>query len=76
MTMPEERTRALVQTRQLLEELLSSEAWPSVPDELRRQARVLLRHYPEDMHMRMLHLHAPDWYGPVVPSRTPKEETD
>ena len=74
MTMPHERTRALVQTGQLLEELLSSEAWPSVPDELRRQARVLLRHYPEDIHLRMLHLHAPSWYGPVAPPRTSDEE--
>jgi hypothetical protein len=43
MTTPQERTRAVVQTKQFLEELLGV---PDLPDQVRRQALVLLRHYP------------------------------
>lgn len=43
MTTPHERTRAVVQTKSFLEELLSA---PALPDLMRRQALVLLRHYP------------------------------
>lgn len=43
MTMPNERTRALIQTRDLLVELAQN---PALSDSIRRQARQLLRHYP------------------------------
>lgn len=43
MTMPSERTRALIQTRNLLVELAQDSA---LAEPIRRQARQLLRHYP------------------------------
>lgn len=45
MTMPNERTRALIQTRELLLELAKD---PSLSESIRRQARQLLRHYPNE----------------------------
>ncbi|WP_316249781.1 BPSL0761 family protein [Pseudomonas sp. N40(2020)] len=41
--MPSERTRALIQTRNLLVELAQDSA---LSEPIRRQARQLLRHYP------------------------------
>lgn len=43
MTMPNERTRALIQTRDFLVELAQD---PTLSASIRRQARQLLRHYP------------------------------
>ena len=43
MTMPSERTRAFIQTRDFLVEL---EQDPMLSASIRRQARQLLRHYP------------------------------
>lgn len=65
MTMPDERTRALRFAREFLESLLSREEWPGLPEELRRQALVTLRHYPAAGELRLLHLALPQFYGPV-----------
>lgn len=46
MTMPAERTRCVMPTRDFLRDLMSSEDTPGVPNEVRREARRLLRHYP------------------------------
>jgi hypothetical protein len=43
MTMPNERTRAFIQTRDFLVELAEDSALSA---SMRRQARQLLRHYP------------------------------
>ncbi|MBD0682683.1 BPSL0761 family protein [Pseudomonas sp. PSB11] len=43
MTMPSERTRALIQTRDFLVEIAQDSA---MSESFRRQARKLLRHYP------------------------------
>lgn len=43
MTMPNERTRALIQTRDFLVELAQD---PALSASIRRQAHQLLRHYP------------------------------
>ncbi|MNF67622.1 hypothetical protein D3C76_1689350 [compost metagenome] len=43
MTMPNERTRALIQTRNFLVELTQDSA---LSESIRRQAHQLLRHYP------------------------------
>ena len=46
MTIPEERTRALIQTREFLREL-ATHSWPdAVPEAIRREAIRLMRHYP------------------------------
>lgn len=43
MTMPEERTRAVIQTHEFLIELARD---ASIPERVRCGARFLLRHYP------------------------------
>jgi len=52
MTIPSERTRAVINTRKLLLKLLSPKETPRVPKEIRKMAGRLLRHYvfgkPED----------------------------
>lgn len=63
MTMPYERTRAVVQTRDFLQSLLDSEQSPGVPSDIRQQARLLLRHFPSWTEMRVAHRHCPDWFG-------------
>ncbi|GAB0078230.1 hypothetical protein TOC8171_36330 [Pseudomonas syringae] len=44
MTTPHERTRSVIQTRDFLIELSRN---TSLPDSIRRDARFLLRHYPD-----------------------------
>ena len=46
MTIPYERTRALIETYELLKRLQDPQATPRVPRWLREEARKLLRHYP------------------------------
>jgi hypothetical protein len=47
MTMPDERTRALLLAGKLLAELASPLKTPGVPDSIRESARHVLRHYPD-----------------------------
>lgn len=49
MTTPDERVRAVLQTKDFLEDLCSSETMSGVPDAVRQEARRLLRHYPSRM---------------------------
>ncbi len=44
MTMPYERTRSIIHTGDFLRDLSTN---PSVPESVRREAKHLLRHYPE-----------------------------
>lgn len=46
MTIPEERTRAVVYTRAFLQCLIDPRKTPRVPRIVRREAAALLRHYP------------------------------
>ena len=62
MTTSYERTRAILHTREFLEELQSPQKWPDLPGELRRRARALARHYPEFWELRQLHAHLPMFY--------------
>ena len=48
MTMPHERTRALMQTREFLQALLDSER----------------THYPNALNLDLAHHALPDWFGP------------
>jgi hypothetical protein len=47
MTMPNERTRALLFAYDLLNDLCASAKTPGVPDEIRDRALHVLRHYPD-----------------------------
>ena len=46
MTIPYERTRSLIQTRELLQRLQDPKETPRVPRWLRGRAKSLLKHYP------------------------------
>jgi hypothetical protein len=57
MTMPDERYRAVVKTREFLLEILTT---PRVPKNIKDGARWCLRHYPSDWDMQRTSLQAPD----------------
>jgi len=65
MTMPSERTRALVDTKRFLEDLLDPRLTPRVPARIRTRARCLLRHYPTPSLIALVHDAVPIMYGPV-----------
>lgn len=65
MTMPAERTRAIIKTKQFLERLLDPRQIPDVPESVREAARGLLRHYPGISELEIAHRALPDWYGPA-----------
>jgi hypothetical protein len=52
MTLPDERYRAVVQTRRFLLDLCNREHTPRVPKLIRDTARSMLRHYPSDWDMQ------------------------
>lgn len=67
MTVPYERTRALIETYELLKRLQDLQATPRVPRWLREEARTLLRHYPNYAAIEMAHKALPHLYGAVPP---------
>ena len=67
MTTPEERTRAIMHTRELLQELTEPSVTPGVPDAVRTAARQLLRHYPDTNNMRLAHAALPNCFGELPP---------
>lgn len=46
MTLPDERYRAVLNTRKFLVDLCNPKATPRIPKEIRQQANWCLRHYP------------------------------
>ena len=60
MTMPDERYRALKQSKKLLEELCDPGKTPRVPSIIRDRARGILRHYPMDSDLDNLAEHCPE----------------
>lgn len=59
MTLPDERYRALRQTRLFLQELCDPVKTPRVPTVVRSQARGLLRHYASDYDLDLMAQAAP-----------------
>jgi hypothetical protein len=60
MTLPDERYRAVVQTRRFLLDLCNREHTPRVPKLIRDTARSMLRHYPSDWDMQRAAAGAPE----------------
>jgi hypothetical protein len=60
MTTPEDRYRALKQSRKLLEELCVPGKTPRVPSIVRDRARSILRHYPSDYNLDQLAENSPE----------------
>jgi len=54
MTIPIERTNAVIRTEKFLYDLLDSKKTPRVPRLIRQDARNLLRHYPSEFDMNMI----------------------
>lgn len=59
MTLPDERYRAVIMTRNFLYDLCDPRKTPGVPKRIREQARSVLRHYPDDYHMQVAASGAP-----------------
>ena len=59
MTMPDERFRSVVKTREFLQEILTT---PRVPKNIKDGARWCLRHYPSNWDMKMAAKGAPDHF--------------
>lgn len=51
MTIPLERTNAVLHTEQFLLDLLNPKVTPRVPREIRKRAHACLRHYPSKFDM-------------------------
>ena len=60
VTLPDERYRAVVQTRRFLLDLCNSQHTPRVPRLIRDTARSMLRHYPDEWEMQRAAQAAPD----------------
>jgi len=54
MTIPVERTRAVIYTRQFLYDLIDPKKTPRVSKSIRESARHCLRHYPTDFEMEII----------------------
>lgn len=53
MTMPCERTRAVLSAKEFMEELLDPKKTPRIPKSIRQQAYHILRHYPGKFEMEI-----------------------
>jgi len=60
MTLPDERYRAIKQSKKLLEELCDPGKTPRVPSLVRDRARGLLRHFPSDYDLDHIAEKCPD----------------
>lgn len=60
MTLPDERYRAVIQTRRFLLDLCNPQHTPRVPKSIREHAHSMLRHYPSDWDMNRAAEGAPD----------------
>lgn len=60
MTLPDERYRALKQSRKLLEELCDPGKTPRVPSIIRDRARTILRHFPFDSDIERMAENSPE----------------
>jgi hypothetical protein len=63
MTTSEERTQAVLKTRQLLVDLANSSRTSGVPEAICQPAETLLRYYPEIADMKIAHSACPHWFG-------------
>ena len=67
MTIPFERTRALIKTKAFLQELQDPARTPQVPAAVREHALALLRHYPTYYDIERAHKALPMIFGPAPP---------
>jgi len=63
MTVPFERTRALIGAKEFLEAMLDPKKTPRTPRWMRGRAKALLKHYPGLAETEMAHKAVPDEFG-------------
>lgn len=66
MTLPNERTRAVLQTKSFLYRLMDAKETPRVPKSVREEARRLLKHFPSSVDLevvsRLSNVFAKPWF--------------
>jgi len=60
MTMPDERTRAVLLTKRFLIDLTNPTKSPKIPKSVREHARMLLRHFPTEHDLAISNLMCSD----------------
>lgn len=65
MTLPVERTRAVMGASRFLLSLLDPKQTPRVPRVIRNEANAALRHYPASGDIRQTHQKFPSMWGPI-----------
>lgn len=73
MTLPFERTRAMLDVRLFLLELTDQALTPRVPRAMRGRAASLVKHFPTNADIEQAHQALPDCFGAVPPFRTRAE---
>lgn len=63
MTLPDERYRSLIQTKEFLFELLIHKKTPRVPKVIRQRAYSLLRHWPDNYHLELMSEQMPEHFA-------------
>jgi len=63
MTMPDERRRAVHNTREFLRSLLDPKVTPKVPKTIRKQAYWVLKHFPSDNEIEKARLNYAEVFG-------------
>lgn len=63
MTLPDERYRAVMAAKSLLEDLMFSSKTPRVPKLVRQRARGVLRHFPSEWEMQQAARAAPNVFA-------------
>ncbi|WP_408445318.1 BPSL0761 family protein [Paraburkholderia sediminicola] len=66
MTLPYERTRAVLGAQELLTQMACAQEDVDL-NVLRKRARVLLRHFPERVHLQLSAAMAPEIWGEPCP---------
>ena len=74
MTMPDERTRSVVNTRKFLRDLLDPKVTPKVPKQIREKAYKLLKHYPTALYLKLATIGHLDVFDKDEAERLSEEE--
>jgi hypothetical protein len=65
MTLPSERTRAVLNAQNFLRDMLDPAVTPRIPRDIRKQAYNCLRHYPQPFEMETVAKCIPSIFGPL-----------
>jgi len=65
ITIPSERTRAIINAEKFLMSLLDPKKTPRVPKEIRRRAGLVLRHFPSRYYLDEIVEKCPDVLGAI-----------